>query len=74
MEQKIKGAIEKVRPILQRDGGDIQFVSFDASTGTVSVALQGACKGCPMSQMTVKMVVEQFIRKEVPEVKAIKTV
>ena len=72
MDVKVKTAIEKIRPVLQRDGGDIEFVAIE--DGIVKVKLQGACRGCPMSQMTVKTVVEQAIKDEVPEVKGVKTV
>jgi len=72
MEDKVKSAIEKIRPILQRDGGDIEFVALE--DGIVKVKLQGACRGCPMSQMTVKSVVTEAIKAEVPEVKSVETV
>lgn len=71
MEDKIKNAIEKIRPMLARDGGDIEFVSY--KDGVVKVRLQGACGCCPMSQMTLKTVVEGIIKKEVPEVKRVET-
>jgi Fe-S cluster biogenesis protein NfuA len=72
MEEQVKAAIEKIRPYLQRDGGDIEFVAVEGST--VKVRLQGACSGCPMSQMTLKSVVEQNIKKEVPGVEKVETV
>lgn len=72
MEEKVKSAIEKIRPALQRDGGDIELVSVE--DGVVKVRLQGACRGCPMSQMTVKSVVEQAIKDEAPEVKSVEVV
>jgi Fe-S cluster biogenesis protein NfuA len=72
MEEKVKEAIDKIRPLLQRDGGDIEFVSVE--DGVVKVKLQGACAGCPMSQMTLKGVVEQAIKEAVPEVKSVETV
>ena len=72
MEQKIKDAIEKIRPFLQKDGGDIAFVSYEE--GTVKVQLKGACCGCPMSQMTLKSVVEEMLKKEVPEVQTVESV
>ncbi|MBU1128874.1 MAG: NifU family protein [Candidatus Omnitrophica bacterium] len=72
MEELVKTAIEKIRPVLQRDGGDIEFVTIE--DGIVKVKLQGACRGCPMSQMTVKTVVERAIKDEVPEVKGVETV
>lgn len=72
MEEKVKEAIEKIRPFLQRDGGDIEFVSVEG--GVVKVRLTGACAGCPMSQMTLKGAVEQALKKEVPEVESVENV
>jgi Fe-S cluster biogenesis protein NfuA len=66
-EEKIKAALEKVRPSLQADGGDVEFVNVN-DEGVVSVKLTGACGGCPMSQMTLKMGIEKFLKSEVPEV------
>ncbi|MGB2601034.1 MAG: NifU family protein [Candidatus Omnitrophota bacterium] len=71
MEERVKQAIEKIRPLLQRDGGDIELVSVEGSV--VTVKLQGACAGCPMSQMTLKSVVEQTIKQEVPGVEKVVT-
>ncbi|WP_461248681.1 NifU family protein [Treponema sp. R6D11] len=70
MEEQVKAALEKVRPSLQADGGDVEFVSID-NGGTVSVRLTGACGHCPMSQMTLKMQIENYIKKEIPEGKAV---
>ena len=70
MEEQVKAALENVRPSLQADGGDVEFVSVD-SEGTVSVKLTGACGSCPMSQMTLKMGIESYLKKEVPQVKAV---
>jgi Fe-S cluster biogenesis protein NfuA len=67
LEDKVKAALENVRPSLQADGGDVEFVSVDAN-GLVSVKLTGACGSCPMSQMTLKMGIENYLRKEIPEV------
>ena len=72
MEDKVREAIDKIRPLLQRDGGDIEFVSVEE--GVVKVRLRGACAGCPMSQMTLKGVVEQAIKQAVPGVKSVETV
>lgn len=71
MENKIKEALNKVRPGLQADGGDVEFVSWDSKTGTVKVRLTGMCVGCPMSQMTLKQGIEAEIKKAVPEVKEV---
>jgi len=65
---KIKKAIEKLRPMLQEDGGDVEFVSFNEKTGVVEVELQGHCVGCPMSHITLKQGLEKNIKAEVPEV------
>lgn len=69
MEKKIKEILEKVRPVLQRDGGDVQFVAY--KDGIVKVKLQGACSGCPGAAMTLKMVIEQMLKKEIPEIKEV---
>ncbi|MDR2901066.1 MAG: NifU family protein [Treponema sp.] len=67
LEDKVKAALENVRPSLQADGGDVEFVSVNEE-GLVSVKLTGACGSCPMSQMTLKMGIETYLKKEVPEV------
>ncbi|PLX28109.1 hypothetical protein C0583_02655 [Candidatus Parcubacteria bacterium] len=71
LEKKIKNALEKVRPSLQADGGDVDFVSVDEKTGVVQVQLKGMCVGCPMAQMTLKQGIEAELKKEVPEVKEV---
>ena len=70
LEDQVKAALENVRPSLQADGGDVEFVSL-ADDGTVSVKLTGACGSCPMSQMTLKMGIEKYLQKEVPQVTAV---
>ena len=70
MKEKVQAAIEKIRPSLQADGGDIELVDV-SDDGVVKVTLTGACHGCPMSQMTLKMGVERILKKEVPEVKEV---
>lgn len=74
MEEKVKAALNNIRPMLQRDGGDVEFVSLDEKTGVVSVRLKGACHGCPMSQMTLKAGIERYIRAEVPGVTSVESV
>ena len=68
METRIQEAIDKIRPMLQADGGDVRLVSVDEVAGKVVVALQGACHGCPHAAMTLKNGIEAIIKKEVPEV------
>ncbi len=70
LEEQVKAALENVRPSLQADGGDVEFVSV-ADDGTVSVKLTGACGSCPMSQMTLKMGIENYLRKEIPQVTSV---
>lgn len=65
-------AIEEIRPNLQADGGDVELV--DVAGGIAKVRLKGACAGCPMSTMTVKWGVENFLKKKVPEITKVETV
>ncbi len=69
MKEKVEQAISRIRPFLQRDGGDIELV--DVENGVVKVKLKGACGSCPMSMMTLKMGVEKTIREEIPEIKEV---
>jgi Fe-S cluster biogenesis protein NfuA len=71
--EKIKAALEEVRPSLQNDGGDVEFVSC-SDDGVVRVKLTGECGGCPMAQMTLKMGIENYLRSQVPEVTAVEGV
>ena len=73
LKEKVENALNKVRPSLQADGGDIQLIDVDED-GVVKVKLQGACAGCPMSQMTLKMGVEKVLKQNVPEVERVETV
>jgi Fe-S cluster biogenesis protein NfuA len=70
MKEKVEAALSKIRPALQADGGNVELVEV-TSDGVVKVRLTGACGGCPMSQMTLKMGVERAIKQEVPEVKEV---
>jgi Fe-S cluster biogenesis protein NfuA len=71
MKEKVEAAINKIRPMLQADGGDVELV--DVIDGVVTVRLQGACAGCPMSQMTLKNGIERFLKKEIPDVKSVES-
>ena len=73
MKEKVEAALNKIRPQLQMDGGDVELVSIEGD-GVVKVRLKGACGGCPMSQMTLKMGIERILKKEVPEVKEVVSV
>ncbi len=72
MRENIEKALQKIRPSLQADGGDIELI--DVVDGVVKVRLTGACGGCPMSQMTLKQGVERILKQEVPEVKEVEAV
>jgi Fe-S cluster biogenesis protein NfuA len=70
MEEQIKVALDSVRPSLQADGGDVEFVSF-ADDGTVSLKLTGACGCCPHAQMTLKNGIENYLKEKIPGVTAV---
>ncbi len=72
MREQIEKALDKIRPALQRDGGNVDFV--DVVDGVVKVRLTGACGGCPMSQMTLKNGIEQILKKEVPGIVSVESV
>jgi Fe-S cluster biogenesis protein NfuA len=70
---KVKGALETIRPYLQADGGDVELVHI-TDEGVVEVRLTGACVGCPMSQMTLRAGVERALMREVPGIKRVESV
>lgn len=70
MRKKIEAALDKIRPSLQADGGDVELIEVSPD-GVVKVKLTGACGSCPMSQMTLKMGIEKLLKQEVPEVKEV---
>jgi Fe-S cluster biogenesis protein NfuA len=72
LKTEVARALEEVRPHLQADGGDVELV--DIEDGVVKVKLKGTCAGCPMSQMTVKWGVENYLKKKVPGVKSVEAV
>ncbi len=69
MKEKVQAVLNKIRPMLQADGGDVELV--DVEDGVVKVRLQGACVGCPMSQMTLKNGIERLLKNDIPEVKSV---
>ena len=71
LEEQIKIALDNVRPSLQADGGDVEFVSVNEEEGIVSLKLTGACGSCPMAQMTLKMGIESYLKKEIPQVNSV---
>lgn len=72
LKDKILEVLEKeIRPGLQMDGGDVEFMGFDENSGTVSVRLKGACANCPMSALTLQMGIERILKERIPEVKSV---
>ena len=69
MKEKVEKVLDEIRPMLQRDGGDVELVDVDG--GVVKVRLQGACAGCPMSQMTLRNGIERILKEKIPEVTAV---
>ncbi len=69
MRDKVEEVLDKIRPSLMRDGGNVELI--DVSDGVVKVKLTGACAGCPMSTMTLKMGIEQILKQEIPEIKEV---
>ena len=72
MKERVLEVIEKIRPMLKADGGDVELIDV-GEDGVVKVRLQGACAGCPMSQMTLKNGIERLLKKEIPEVKSVES-
>jgi Fe-S cluster biogenesis protein NfuA len=72
MKEKVQQELDKIRPMLQADGGDVEFVDYE--NGVVKVRLTGACAGCPMSQMTIKNGVEKMLKEQIPEVQSVESV
>ena len=73
MKEEVKAALEEVRPHLQVDGGDVELVEIQ-DDGIVKVRLTGSCAGCPMSQMTLKLGIENYLKKKIPQVVAVEAV
>lgn len=71
MKEKVQTVLETIRPMLQADGGDVELV--DVKNGVVTVRLQGACAGCPMSQMTLRNGIEKILKENIPEIQAVES-
>jgi len=70
LKDEVEKIINEIRPHLVADGGDIELIDVDKE-GTVKVKLKGACAGCPMSQMTLQLGVERYLKSKVPQVKKV---
>ena len=73
MKEKIIEKLDEIRPYLQRDGGDVEFVEY-TDDKVVKVKLKGHCAGCPMSEMTVKNGIERILREEYPEIAGVESI
>ena len=71
MKERVEKVLEKIRPYIQSDGGDISLVEIVEATGVVKVALHGACGSCPSSMATLKGGVERMMKQEIPEIKEV---
>jgi len=69
MKEKVEKSLDKIRPALMADGGNVELV--EVKDNVVKVKLTGACGGCPMSQMTLKMGIERHLKNEIPEIKEV---
>lgn len=72
MREKVEAVIQKIRPALIADGGNVELV--DVQDGIVSVRLTGSCAGCPMSTITLKNGIERLLKEEIPDVKEVVSV
>jgi Fe-S cluster biogenesis protein NfuA len=73
-DKEIKKALDKVRPQLKADGGDVEYVGFNEKTGVLQVKLLGMCMGCPMAQITLNEGILKTVQEEVVEVKKVEQV
>jgi len=74
MKEKIIKILDKIRPSLQADGGDVELVSVDEQKGIVKVRLVGMCSHCPMAEMTFQHGIEGVLKKEIKEIKKVELV
>ncbi|MEK7232261.1 MAG: NifU family protein [Elusimicrobiota bacterium] len=74
IHERVEKVLEKIRPYIQSDGGDITLISVDEIAGVVKVRLSGACGSCPSSTATLKGGVERMVRQEIPEIKEVVSV
>ncbi|MBR1980756.1 NifU family protein [Candidatus Proelusimicrobium excrementi] len=74
MKEQIIALLQKVRPALQADGGDVEFVDFNEGTGVVTVKLKGACGSCPMATMTLKNGIERYLKEAIPQITSVEKI
>ena len=69
MRDKVEAVLDKIRPRLVADGGNVELI--DVNDGVVKLKLTGACAGCPMATMTLKQGIERILKQEIPEIKEV---
>jgi len=74
IKEEIAQSLEKLRPYLQRDGGDVEFVDYDVDQGILKVKLMGSCAGCPYSQMTLSSGIKRTLQQEFPQLQDVQSV
>lgn len=74
IEEQIKSVLEKIRPMLALHRGDVDFVSFDETSGLVKVRLKGTCHGCPLAQLTLKSGIEEMVKQKIAAVTAVEAI
>lgn len=74
LRSRVEATLAKVRPAMQADGGDARVVDLDEASGSLSIEMVGACRGCPLSQLDFAYAIESLIRREVPEIRDIQAV
>jgi Fe-S cluster biogenesis protein NfuA len=67
IQEEIANSLAQLRPALQRDGGDVEFVEYENDTGILKVRLMGACRGCPYSQMTLSQGIKRTLQQNFPQ-------
>lgn len=73
-EDKLNKILDKIRPALMRDNGNLELVAYDKKAGIVEIRLQGACAHCPLADVTLKHIIEAEIQAQMPEVKEVRAV
>ncbi|MDR2610333.1 MAG: NifU family protein [Clostridiales Family XIII bacterium] len=73
MKEQVQAALENIRPFLQRDGGDVEFIDY-TDDNVVKIRLLGHCAGCPHAQMTIKGGIERILKESIPEIASVEAV
>jgi Fe-S cluster biogenesis protein NfuA len=73
VKERVEAVLDRIRPAIQADGGNVELVDVNEDTKVVTVKLTGACVGCPMSQLTLKAGIERIIKHEIPEIVSVES-